>query len=78
MTTTERTNNRCHEQPHVHDGPCEVTIRDRMRGGDATMPAYRDGWVARISGEPQWLYYDAEGRTTRAPESEIRRFEVQA
>ena len=71
---TERTNNRCHDLPHTHDGPCEVTIR--MRGDDATMPAYRDGWIARISGEPQWLYYDAEGRTTRAPESEIMRDEV--
>ena len=75
---TERTNNRCHDRPHTHDGPCEVTIRDRMRGGDATMTAYRDGWVARISGEPQWLYWRDTVQMGRADESEIRRFEVQA
>ena len=76
MTTTERTNNRCHDLPHTHDGPCEVTIRDRMRGGDATMTAYRDGWIAGDSGESQWLYWRDTVQMGRADESEIRRFEV--
>ena len=78
MTTTERTSNRCHDLPHVHNGPCEVTIRDRMRGGNATMTAYRMGWAQRLTGEPQWIMYRDTVEMGRADESEIRRFEVQA